>query len=95
MIPSNKLLNIEKKSEDKRLSKGAKIGIIIGAVVVIGILIALIIMYKIGVLCKGNAENKGYNIAPDKSRNIMPGEIKNDNQFDAIMIKNKNDNAMK
>ena len=95
--PSNKLLSIEKKPEVKKLSKGAKIGIIIGAVVFIGICITLIILFKTGVLCKGSAaaKNKGYKIAPEKSLNIAPGEIKNDNQFDAIMIKNQNVNSMK
>ena len=61
----------------------------------IGIFIALIIMYKNGILCKGGAKNNGYSIASDKSRSIMPGEIRKDNQFDAIMIKNRNDNVMK
>ena len=49
-------------------------------------------MYKIGVFCKGSgaAKNAGYTKAPDKSRNIVPGEIK-DNQSGAIMIRKQNE----
>ena len=97
MVPSNKLLDIEKKQEDKKLSKGAKIGIIIGAVVFIGICVAFIIMYKIRLICKRNGpqKEKGYDIAPDKSMNIPPWEDKKNDQFDAIKIKNQNENLKK
>ena len=85
--PSNKVLNIEEK---QKLSKGAKIGIILGICSFVVICVVLIILYKTGVLSKrgGSAKIEGYDIAPDKSRNIGPGEIK-DNQFNAIMAKNE------
>ena len=85
----NTFLKVEKKN--KGLTKGAKIGIIVGACVLIGICVSLIILFKLGIFRKGNSEiNAGYAIAPDKSRNIGPGEIK-DNQSGAIMIRKQND----
>ena len=94
--PSNKLLNIEENSKSKKLSKGAKIGIIVGVCAVVGISIAILILFKTGILSKGNASAKaqGYTIAPDKSRNIAPDEIK-DNQSGAVIIKNQNDKYRK
>ena len=87
----NKNLIIEEKNKNE-LTKGAKIGIIVGCCVFIGIIVATLIMYKIGVFCKGSGatKNAGYTIAPDKSRNIVPGEVK-DNQSGAIMIRKQNE----
>ena len=94
---SYKSLHIEKKQENKKLSKGAKIGIIIGVIAVIVICVTIIILYKTGVLFKGSlhAKTEGYNIAPDKSRNVTPWENNKNSQFDAIKIQNQNVNLEK
>ena len=91
--PQNKKLNIEKKT---KLSNGAKIGIILGVCVTVGICIALIVMYKTGVFGKsgGSSNNVGYTIAPDRSRNIAPGEIK-DTTSNEFAIKAMNDKFRK
>ena len=56
------------------------------------IAILSIILYNTGLFSKGSesAKSGGYRIAPDKSRNIGPGEIK-DYQTSFNMIKNQND----
>ena len=81
--PKISLFDIENKTiyieEKPKLSKGAKIGIIIGVIVFVGVFVALIVLYKMGILCKNSGilnNAAGYTSAPDKSKEIIPGEIK-------------------
>ena len=82
------------KISKKKLSKGAKIGIIVGVCVLVAISVTLLILFKTGVCFNSQGGSKqGYSIAPDKSRNIMPGEIKDNSNI--IRIKNENDRYRK
>ena len=86
-------LNIEKK---QKLSRGGKIGIIVGICVFAVICIVLLIMYKTGVFCKKDdlSKNSDYTIESDKPRKITNEEIM-DNKSKEDMIEEKKEKYSK
>ena len=91
-VSDDKLLIIEKKSG---LSKGAKIGIIIGICILFVICIVFIILYRTGVLSKICKSSKSDDNKVDsyKARSIATDEV-TDNRSNESAIKDQNDKYM-